>query len=226
MSTVIRPSGPLPPGVYWVRRLLALLVVVALVLGARWVWQRTFGSSGTPEAGPSTSPTAGPTGSASSTPSTSASTTPSKTATPSATKSPSASSTAVPLCADDDIVVTASTDAASYPVGSTPRLRMRIQNTSSTPCRRDIGAAQNELLITSGDARVWSSDDCNPGGSQQVQTIQPGQSYSVTVTWLGKLSKKGCPADQPEAQAGSYKLTGRNSDVTSKPASFSLTKAA
>jgi hypothetical protein len=103
---------------------------------------------------------------------------------------------------------------------------MRIQNTSSKPCRRDIGAAQNELLITSGSTRVWSSDDCNPGGAAQVQTIQPGQSYSVTVTWLGKLSKKGCPTDQPEAQAGSYKLTGRNGDVTSKPATFALTAAA
>lgn len=219
----MNPRGPLPPGVYWVRRLLALLVVVALVLGARWVWQRTFGSSSSSGATPSTSPSSSP-ASPSAKPT---SPSPSASASTSTSKSPSASptTTGVPLCADDDIAVTASTDAASYPVGSTPRLRMRIQNTSSKPCRRDIGAAQNELVITSGTARVWSSDDCNPGGSQQVQTIQPGQSYSVTVTWLGKLSKKGCPADMPEAQAGSYKLTGRNSAVTSKPASFSLTSA-
>jgi hypothetical protein len=102
---------------------------------------------------------------------------------------------------------------------------MRIQNTSSTPCRRDIGAAQNELLISSGAARVWSSDDCNPGGSPQVQTIQPGQSFSVTVAWLGKLSKKGCPADMPEAQAGSYRLVGRNGTAVSAAAAFALTPA-
>ena len=229
VSTLLHPRGPLPPGVYWVRRLLALLVVVALLLGVRWVFQRTFGGSGTPDSSG--------TPSASTTPSTSVSGTPSKTASPStsatsakpstsATTSASPSTTAVPLCANDDIAVTAPTDAASYPVGSTPRLRMRIQNTSSKPCRRDIGAAQNELVITSGSTRVWSSDDCNPGGAAQVQTIQPGQSYSVTVTWLGKLSKKGCPADQPEAQAGSYKLVGRNGDVDSKPASFALTTPA
>lgn len=222
----MNPRGPLPPGVYWVRRLLALLVVVALLLGVRWVAQKAFGSGGS--SGTAGSPSASPASSGSTTPSTT--TSPSSSATsakPSTSPSGSASpsTTAVPLCADDVIAVTASTDAASYPVGSTPRLRMRIQNTSSKPCRRDIGAGQNELVITSGSTRVWSSDDCNPGGAAQVQTIQPGQSYSVTVTWLGKLSKKGCPADQPEAQAGSYKLTGRNGGVTSKPATFALTAA-
>ena len=126
-------------------------------------------------------------------------------------------------CTKSQLAVTASTDAASYPTGSTPRLRMKIENTSSTPCTRDIGASQNELLITSGTARVWSSDDCSPGGGSQVVTMAPAQSYSVAVTWLGKLSKKDCPANQPSATKGTYKLTGRNGDVTSAPAVFALT---
>jgi hypothetical protein len=100
---------------------------------------------------------------------------------------------------------------------------MKIQNTSTTACTRDIGAAQNELVITSGTVRVWSSDDCNPGGTPQVVTMAPGQSYSVAVTWLGRLSQKGCPANQPIASKGTYKLTGRNGDVTSPPAVFALT---
>ena len=136
---------------------------------------------------------------------------------PSPSPSPKPSTTPIAACADKDIGVTASTDAATYPVGLTPRLRMRIQNTSSKPCKRDVGAAQNELVITSGSTRVWSSDDCFPGGQPQVQTIEPGQSYSVTVTWLGKVSQKGCPANQPAAKAGSYKVTGRNGVVVSAP---------
>jgi hypothetical protein len=119
--------------------------------------------------------------------------------------------------------VTASTDAASYPTGSTPRLRMKIENSSSRACVRDVGAPQNELVLTSGSVRVWSSDDCNPGGTPQVVTMAPGQSYSVSVTWLGHLSKKGCPANQPMAAKGTYKLTGRNGDITSAPATFALT---
>ncbi len=220
MSSLLHPVGPQTPGVYWLRRLIVLAVVVALIVGIKLAFFNG-GGSGTAAPEPSTSPTASPSAS------TSKSGTPEPTTTGSASpsKSASPSSGGTPLCKDSQITVTASTDAATYQVGATPRLRMRIQNTSDNACRRDIGAAKNELVITSGSTQVWSSDDCNPGGSQQVQTIQPGQSYSVTVTWLGKLSKKGCPADMPEAQAGSYKLTGRNSAVTSKPATFVLTAA-
>lgn len=119
--------------------------------------------------------------------------------------------------------MTASTDAATYPVGSTPRLRMKIQNTSQTACRRDIGADKNELIITSGVAHVWSSDDCSAAGSPEIATIAPGQSFSVAVTWLGHLSQPGCPANQPAATKGNYKLVGRNGTVKSDPAVFSLT---
>jgi hypothetical protein len=212
----MHPVGPQSPGTYWLRRLLVLAVVVALLLGLRWfLTGRDSDPAGEPSAGasPSASPTATPTETQSSSPS----------ATPSTTASASATAAPDGQCADSAITVTASTDAASYTVGSTPRLRMRIENTSDAACKRDVGAAQNELVITSGSTQVWSSDDCNPGGDPNVVTLDPGQSYSVSVTWLGRLSQKGCPADQPLAEAGTYKLTGRNGEVTSEPAVFALT---
>ena len=219
MSTVIHPTGPQSPRVYWVRRAVVLLVLLVLLLGVRWLLTGRGGSD---------DPAAAPTGSSSpSTAPSSTATTPTSSASakPTATGSSSAkpSTTAAPECTKSQLTVTASTDAASYPVGSTPRLRMKIENTSTTACSRDIGAPQNELLITSGSARVWSSDDCNPGGAAQVVTMAPGQSYSVSVTWLGRLSQKGCPANQPIAGKGTYKLTGRNGDITSAPATFALT---
>jgi len=203
----MHPTGPQSPGVYWVRRAAVLVVLLVLLLGVRWLL--TGRGGGTPSATP--------------TPSQSSSSSQSSTPTTSTSTSPKPTSTGTVACTKSQISVTASTDAASYPVGSTPHLRMKIENTSSTPCTRDIGASQNELLITSGTARVWSSDDCSPGGGSQVVTMAPGQSYSVAVTWLGKLSAKGCPANQPAATKGTYKLTGRNGDVTSAPAVFALT---
>ena len=210
----MHPTGPQSPGVYWVRRALVVVVLLALLLGVRWLL--TGRGGGTPTASPTPSST--PSGASSSASS-------SHTATPSTspTTSPKPTSTGPTACTKDQIAVTASTDAASYPVGATPHLRMKIENTSTTACTRDIGASQNELVITSGSVRVWSSDDCSPGGGSQVVTMAPGQSYSVAVTWLGKLSAKGCPANQPAATKGTYKLTGRNGDVTSAPAVFALT---
>ena len=218
----MHPRGPLPPGVYWVRRIVAVLVIIAVVLGARWVYHKLrSSSSATPVASPSASKTPTPTPTPSKTPTP----TPSKTPTPTPSKTtPSPSSSTLRTCANSDIRVTASTDAASYVVGSTPKLRMRIQNVSSTPCKRDLGAGANELLITSGSAHVWSSDDCNPSTASDVQTMQPDQSFSVAVTWLGRLSAKGCPANEPYAQPGSYKLTGRNGTIVSAPAIFALTQ--
>jgi hypothetical protein len=220
VSTVIHPTGPQSPGVYWMRRAVVLLVLLVLLLGVRWLL--TGRGGGTPVASPtgSSSPSSTPAATSSSPKPSTTSASP-KPATTSA--SPKPSSTAVAACTKSQLSVTASTDAASYPTGSTPRLRMKIENVSSKACTRDIGAPQNELLITSGAARVWSSDDCNPGGTAQVVTMAPGQSYSVSVTWLGHLSQKGCPANQPIAGKGTYKLTGRNGDVTSAPATFALT---
>lgn len=217
----MHPAGPQPPGVYWVRRALVLLVVLALLLGVRWLLtgRGSSPSGATPVASSSGSitPSTTPSSSASATPSTK----PSASRSASATTKPTA--TATPACTASQIAVTASTDAASYPVGSTPRLVMKIENTSGKACRRDIGALQNELIITSGATHVWSSDDCKPGGTPQVETLAPGQAYSVTVTWLGRRSAKGCPTNQPAAGKGSYKLVGRNGDVASAPAPFSLT---
>ena len=119
--------------------------------------------------------------------------------------------------------MTASTDAATYRVGDTPALRMRITNVSDTSCRRDVGSAPNELIVNKGTTRFWSSDDCNPRGTSDVVVLAPGQAYSVSLTWLGEGSSRGCPADPPEADAGSYSLVGRNGDVLSAPARFSLT---
>jgi cytoskeletal protein RodZ len=217
---MLHPVGPQSPGVYWFRRIMVVVVLVALLLGVRWLLTGRGGDGSSSAAGPTTSPSASPTTSPSTTPKPSSSATTKPSSSPTTKPSTSAG---VSECKDSAIAVTASTDAASYAVGSTPRLRMRIQNTSDTACKRDVGAAMNELLITSGSARVWSSDDCNTAGTQQVATLQPGQSYSVSVTWLGRLSAKGCPADQPLAQKGSYKLTGRNGEIVSQPAVFALT---
>lgn len=46
----MRPSGPLPPGVYWARRLLALSLVLLLVVGVWWLLGRGRGDGPRPTA--------------------------------------------------------------------------------------------------------------------------------------------------------------------------------
>jgi hypothetical protein len=207
---VLRPVGDLPPGVYWVRRLVllgALLVVVVLVW---WRW---------PSGGDDTSATGGeptPTPTVSSSPLTS-----SPTPTASETKKDTTKSNKPP-CEDSAIEVKVSTDAETYAADVQPAITFSVENVSDKTCSRDIGQGANELQITSGGAQVWSSDDCNPGGEQAVDNLKPGDRFVQTVTWPRIESAEGCPTPQQDAPPGTYQVIARNGDVLSEPAAFTL----
>jgi hypothetical protein len=204
----MRPTGPEPPMVYWIRRVAILVVVITLLVVLWWLVGALFGGDGgdgTPAA--EASPSAG----ATSAPAASASEKPSADAEPKA-------------CEDSAILVEATTDASTYPVGSTPRLTLAITNTGQVACKRDVGPKANELVITSGGYHVWSSDDCNASDKSKVVVLKPDEKVASSITWNGRLSQKGCPdeGDGAQAKAGRYDLVGRNGKVTSEPTPFAL----
>ncbi len=216
VSSVVRPVGPQPPGVYWRRRLLLALAVLA-VLALLWLLLRPGSSSGG-TAAPSRSPSATAPTSASPKPS------PTKTtASPSASTSSSPTSTGVQPCTASVIGVKIATDKPSYPVGTPVKLTMRITNAGTVSCLRDVGAKANTVLITSGGQPVWSSDDCNPGGEPNVVTMKPGESYEVSLTWNGAVTQGSCPSNPTAAKAGAYDAVGKNGDANSSAARFALT---
>jgi len=225
---VLHPVGSLPPGAYWLRRLLVLVLLVALVAGGWWLFGRLGSSKGSPAAasssgsGVSSTPAAHTT-SAPPTHTTAPPATHSASSTPSASHSPtgSPSPTATPTCADSAIKVLAQTDASTYAAGVQPRLTIQVSNTGTTACRRDLGQAALELVVTTGTIRTWSSDDCNPGGSATVVTLHPGQTFSSTVVWDRHRSQPGCPT-LPLATPGSYQLVARNLTLHSAPVPFDL----
>jgi hypothetical protein len=213
-DAVLHPRGPLPPGVYWRRRLLTLLgVVLVLFLGAR-----ACGSDGSPKAGLSPSPSPR----ASRTPSHRPSSPATGSASPSVSASPSASGAARP-CRAADLVLSAKADKSAYPPGGHPVLTIGIANKGRTPCTRDVGQAAREIRVMSGNDRVWSSDDCSPGGGAVVVTLQPGAApTSFSVTWSRKRSAPGCPSGTRDVPAGTYRVFGRFGDLTSDPDTFTL----
>lgn len=127
-----------------------------------------------------------------------------------------------PTCSDGDIRVTVAMDAESYQAGVTPQVTMAIANVGDAECSRDVGAAANEVVITSGGYHVWSSDDCNPGTTEDVQNLAPGVQAQVAIAWDRRLSQPGCAGDRPEATPGTYRAEGRNLAVTSEQVAFVL----
>jgi hypothetical protein len=209
-EALLHPRGPLPPGVYWRRRALTLVVVVLVLFGLA----KACGSDGkkqvvTPRT--STSPSAGAT----------------KPVTGTTTRPPTAPPTtpaAAAPCQDSVLVVTTRADAQTYPPSRRPILTIGIANTGTVPCTRDVGQGAREIRVTSGNDRVWSSDDCSPGGGTQIVTLQPNAApVTFAVTWSRKRSASGCPAGTETAGPGTYRVVGRFGQVESTGDTFTLT---
>ncbi|NHC44215.1 hypothetical protein [Motilibacter aurantiacus] len=124
-------------------------------------------------------------------------------------------------CSDEQIEVTAKSDADSYPAGRSPRLTLTVRNTSESPCTRDLGSAALELVVESGPARVWSSDDCGARSGHTQRTLKAGESWSTSVTWSRKRSAPGCTG-RAVAGDGTYVVTARVGTATSEAARFLL----
>lgn len=206
MSTLIWPAGPLPPGVYWRRRLTVLAVLLLVVLAIWFIFLRGGGDGGDVGPTPAPTPTVEPT---------------SPTAAPSPTPTPSPTRTD-DLCLDADILVEASAEFPIYPVGSTPTLSLAITNIGTAECRRNVGPGANELWIEQSGEVLWSSDDCNPSDASDIVSLKRGEEFITQLTWDGRTSATGCPSDQPLVEAGEYQVLGRNSDVRSLPSGLRL----
>jgi hypothetical protein len=198
----MNPVGPEEPKIYWRRRAVvggALLLVLLLLF---LVFSSCGSGEETTEPVASDQPTATPSPD------------------PSETSAASAGS-----CLDEDIKVTVEPDSATYPAGTTPEITLAIQNIGSEACSRDIGADANSIEISSGGVRVWSSDDCDDVGGEDVQELDSQAVASVTIPWPRTISGKGCPVppdEQPAAQPGAYDAIGKNLDVKSSKAAFTL----
>ena len=205
MSSLLNPVGPEPASVYWRRRIVVILGVL-VVLALLW-WLISPGGSAQPAAS-STSPTPLPTLTAAS-----------PSASSSASGSPAVSGAA---CLDTDIAVTVTTAQQTYSVGGPVEFVMKISNTGTAACVRDVGPAANTFTVTSGGFDVWSSDACTGTGESQEEEIPVGEAFAVKGTWDGTVTANGCGASATPAEAGAYQVEATNGAVTSDPVSFSL----
>lgn len=208
--SLIDPVGPLPPGVYWRRRIVVLAIVLAFILFIWWLFAgRSGGSAPTP------APVPGPTSS--------------PTTTPGPTQSPSGSATPTPTgsgskCTDSQIEVKVLADPDTSPMGSSMQLTLLITNISPSACTRDVGAAQNELQVATANDRLWSSDDCSPSKEEKLQVLQPNENFVAAVTWDQRTSRPGCPTSRVEVDPGVYDVYGRNGEVVSDATTITITK--
>lgn len=194
MSSLRHPVGPQPPSVYWRRRLLVGLGLLAVVVVIVLIVVRP--GSGEPAAAPtdsgSSAPADDPTGSV---PDPGASTPPGD----------------VAACDPEVLRLEPVTDASSYGNGIDPMISMEITNAGAGPCSYDVGTGSQEYVITSGADRIWSSADCQVEPTEAVIVLEPDETLATTpFAWdRTRSTPDTCEGERPEVIAGgaSYHLS-------------------
>ncbi|MDO8106465.1 hypothetical protein Q6348_04565 [Isoptericola sp. b441] len=201
MSALMRPVGPRPAGVYWRRRIVLLAVIaVVAVVGVTALLGRGSASAATDKAGSGGhAPLA-----------------PSPTETADTTQGP-------PACGPDTLAVTLTPDHRTYPAGAAPVFTVTLTNTSDASCTVDAGEASREVLIMSGEDRIWSSLDCPATENAKRMLLLPaGGRDESAVTWSRVRSEQGCTQGLPAPKPGTYTAVAKVAGVSSTASVFIL----
>jgi hypothetical protein len=220
MSTVLHPVGPQRARVYWVRRLVVVLLLVALATAAWAAASRLLGAGGEASAAsaaeqPAQDPADGEAASATGK-------NDSDEADEADDEADDAPSTPVD-CVPDALQVTLTASGQIYDAATNPVLTATITNVGDVPCTVDAGDANREVLITSGPDRIWSSKDCaTPETASRQLLLAAGAADAVEIAWDRTRTAVDCPPDLPAPRAGTYQAVSTLGTVSSVPVVFAL----
>ncbi len=107
-------------------------------------------------------------------------------------------------CTPADMDATVSTEAGT--AGEPVTFALTLTNAGDAACLVDAGSAALVLTVHSGDDRVWSSGDCAAEPTVRELLLDAGDATETTLTWKGSRSAAGCPSGQGAATAGTYRV--------------------
>jgi len=166
---VLQPVGPLPPRVYWTRRVVVLAVLAVLIAG---IAVACAGGSGHPRAAakPAVSPSP-----------------------------QTASHAAGGRCTGADLDVVASTDADKYAAGILPRLTVTVRARGAASCVLIESPSARTWTIVSGADQIWTTAGCRTSHTATRTVLQPGMTVHHTIVWNRHRSDKRCAATNAAA---------------------------
>ena len=199
MSTFKNPVGPQSSSVYWRRRLivgLGLLAVIAIILLIIFGPKASSDTATTSPSASETDPSAA------------------ESSTPAATDASGSV-----ICDPAKLTLEAITDESSYAEGQNPQLSFSIKSTMTEPCVVEAGSDIQEFVITSGSDEIWNSKHCQTDGESGTVVLQPGVPVqSSSIEWdRTRSATDTCESDRPVVTAGgaSYHLEVSLGDLES-----------
>jgi len=232
-----------PADVYWRRRVIALAAGIAVLGLVVWTVNGTLGGGGaSPSAnvssvGTHSTASTGPSAAASGT------STPSVAGSPSPSSSPTATSSAQGRhragkhqagpdgqlgsqgCSRADIVLSLFSSRYRYRVHATPKFQIDVVSTAAGGCAFDLGPRNIQLIIKSGDHRVWDSGDCPASSRPHTARLVRGVPTVLQISWDRKPSAAGCHQPRKWARPGTYTATARSGKIRSQPVIFVLSRS-
>lgn len=117
---------------------------------------------------------------------------------------------AVASCSAGQFTVTPATDKGDYAAGELPQLSLSVENTGEEPCSADLGSANLQFVIVSGDDEVWRSADCQENAEHLAVILEPGTPLETeAIPWdRTRSSSETCDISRDPVAAGgaSYHL--------------------
>ncbi|MXP19960.1 hypothetical protein GIY30_01085 [Gordonia sp. HNM0687] len=248
---MIEPSGPLPPEIYWRRRVVAFggaVLVIGLVIGLI-IWATSSGGDEPSNTAATSSAPSSTTAYAagSSEPSESAAVAgggtgggvaggnvaagdPNDASASGDVPAPGGESQApgpVPesgLCPDANISVVLYTDKPTYSQGDQPVFTIVTTNAGLTECTRDVGKSAQNVIVRNldGTRTLWSARDCSPLQTPNNVSLKPSQQVRDTITWSFTTSSPGCDTPRVPVPVGAYQAIGKIGEKESAPITFNV----
>ncbi|WP_062077103.1 hypothetical protein [Demequina globuliformis] len=210
MGSLQHPVGDQPPQVYWFRRVLVLVVLIAIIVGGWFlVSALTGGDNASTENG---------------TPATSGS------PEPTVTTSTGAASLEDPSqpCTADDVTVAAVASPESPEIGTMPAFDLSIKHTGISACTLSTDADGTELAISSGNDQYYSTNWCpeDPGFESKEWILQPEDSEALQVVWPGIWQNEECGGPVGDVRPGTYNAAISVAGITADVVPFAMVEAA
>lgn len=194
MSTLKDPVGPKDRKVYVRRRLLVLLVLLAVIAVVVLIIVRPGSSGGVADANQVEVPkdlveSSAPDG---------------------GDDEDGEGDDEIAACAAGQLEVTPATDKGDYAAGESPQLSLAVENTGEAACSADLGSANLQFVIASGDDEVWRSADCQENPEHLAVILEPSTPLETeAISWdRTRSSAETCDISRDPVAAGgaSYHL--------------------
>lgn len=207
------PHDPTPQWVYWVRRIVALILVVAVLSLVGWALSGIVAAVTGDDTAKTSSEQTADQPKATDVQKAGASSDSDQ----ESSKKPSGNSPKACDPASVNLNIAVVKDTVSS--GSSIPFVLEVANEAGAACILDISSTSTVLTVSSGQDRIWSNDDCDDSGTKAMY-MEDSARTATDIVWNGARSNPECEANLPSVKPGTYRAVANYGETLSNELVF------